>query len=197
MNHTEVQFFNAYKLGMGFLFPYFTKVTSDTNKFNFFEKEFEANRNYFLESNNLDILLQASSFIVHKNTYTSCETGFPNFKGFTYRSYKKLMDDMMSSECGGEYRLARDNDILIVYFPAESRDLTKIIDCLYPILTCRDSEEHINIILTTNLDLRKHFKFEDMTDKGRPIFKTLSYGSMAKSNVTTSTTGNANGKEVF
>lgn len=170
-NVTEEQYKNAYISGMGFLMKHFLKVTSSPNKFETLDNLIQTGNNYFIESNNTDTLMQVASFVIHKNIYYIGESDYPNFKGFSFRHYKKLMDDMMSGSY--EYENAKENEILMLYFPRDIYSFEKIVQCLSPIVSSRDGDRYINLILTTNPNLKGHFKLSDMTSDRKLIYKTL------------------------
>ena len=168
---TNEQYRNAYISGMGFLMKHFMKVTSNPKKFETLDSLISKGNNYFIKSNSTDTLMQVASFIVHKNVYYIGNTGYPNFKGFSFRHYKKLMDDMMSKNY--EYENAKENDILMLYFPRDMYSFDKIVQCLSPIISARDSEGYINLILTTNPNLKEHLKISDMTSDRSLIYKDI------------------------
>jgi len=170
-NITEEQYRNAYISGMGFLMKHFLKVTSNPKKFETLDSLIHRGNNYFIKSNSTDTLMQVASFVVHKNIYYIGNTGYPNFKGFSFRHYKKLMDDMMSKNY--EYDNAKENDILMLYFPRDIYSFDKIVQCLSPVISARDNERHINLILTTNPNLKEHLKISDMTSDRSLIYKDV------------------------
>jgi len=167
----EEQYKNAYISGMGFLMKQFLEVTSNPTKFNQLDNLISKGNNYFIESNSVDTLMQIAAFVVHKNIYYVGSNKFPNFRGFSFRHYKKLMDDMMSKS--QDYNIAKDNDILMLYFPRDVYSYDKIVQCLSPIISSRDNDRYINLVLTTNPNLAKYFKNTDMTSDRSLIYKQV------------------------
>lgn len=184
------QFKNAYVFGMGFLMKHFLKVTSDESKYNKLDSFVHKGKNYFIESNSVDTLMQIASFVVHKNVYYIGDSGYPNFKGFSFKHYKNLMDDMMANS--EEYHVAKNNDILIMYFPREVASLDKVVPCLAPIVSSRDNDNYINIVLTTNSNLYGYFKNNVMSSDRDLIYKKMDLpsggGSQSLSNSNKSNT---------
>ena len=165
------QYRNAYTSGMGFLMKHFLRITSNPTKYNTLDKLITEGNSYFIESNSVDTLMQIAAFVMHKNVFHIGDSGYPNFKGFSFRHYKKMMDDMMSKS--NDYQIATTNDILMVYFPRAVYGYEKIVQCLSPAITSRDNDRYINLVLTTNPTLSQYFKSSDMTSDRSLIYKQV------------------------
>ena len=173
-NTINEQFRSAYKVGMGFLMPHFLDVTGNKKRYDEFNTLITRCKNYFIEADNADLLLQVASFVVHKNSFYLTDNKYPSFRGFSFYHYKKLMDDMMSKSV--EYDIAKENEILMIYFPRDIHGCDNILPVIAPIISSRDSVKQINLVLTTNPNVHKYFKEDDMSERGRLIYTKLSVG---------------------